>query len=539
MNSLLLKRLFTLVSALALVWPPGAHRATGALADSSKAPIATPQVTPPPDSFFDLVRERDREVARQFYKKYLDIGGLPVVASAEVADLALQRTHDIVRHLLAGRPDLLAAMVSNRMYLIIIGKDQVYTDMPEYRNHPNPAYQNERVRGTGGRPTSFGEENLLSLPIDRYDDESIAVHEFCHTIDSTLRSLDPTWTERRNAAFRHARELGLYRDAYAGGNPAEYWAEICQSYFDCNRVNNWNHGPVGTREQLKVYDPVGYELVRTTFRLSPQQDWRYTWLRQLPNVGPPPARFGIDPFYTKFTWAREFPVLGREAGDAALLKANDTIRKLFAYRHDILKALIADGLKLVVLGRDESIADLPEFKRLAADDARTIDPLARYLDYSPRLKLLVVGEENVLADPRAPGVGGNQVLRVFATALYHVVGTRPVDPAWENRPRNLWQQYELRVQRLDERFDARLKALHEQALGAGKWKGTSAVHDRVAYWVAGLLAYFDAAGQDAAPPDAAHPIRTREALRDYDPDLFALVHETMAYEGRVDWRYAP
>lgn len=497
------------------------------------------QVSVPPDSFFELVRERDREVARQFYKKYLDIGGLPVVASAEVADLALERTHEIVRHLLAGRPDLLAAMVSNRMYLIIIGKDQVYTDMPEYRNHPNPAYQNERVRGTGGRPTSFGEENLLSLPLDRYDDESIAVHEFCHTIDSTLRSVDPTWTERRNAAFRHARELGLYRDAYAGGNPAEYWAEICQSYFDCNRVNNWNHGPVGTREQLKVYDPVGYELVRSTFNLGPPQDWRYSWLRKLPNVGPPPTKLGIDPYYTKFTWAREFPVVGREASDAALLKANDTIRKLFAYRHDLLKTLIADGLKLVVLGRDESIADLPEFQRLAADDARQLDPLARFLDYSPRLKLLVVGEENVLSDPRTPGAGGNQVIRVLATALYQVAGTRPVDPDWEKRPRNLWQQYELRVQRLDARFDARLKALHDQALGAGKWKGTSAVHDRVAYWVAGVLAYFDAAGQDAAPPDASHPIGTREALRDYDPDLFELVHQTMAYQGRVDWRYTP
>ena len=33
-----------------------------------------------------------------------------------------------------------------------------------------------------------------------------------------------------------------------------------------------------------------------------------------------------------------------------MLKANDTIRKMFAYRHDILKALIADGVKLVVLG---------------------------------------------------------------------------------------------------------------------------------------------------------------------------------------------
>ena len=34
-------------------------------------------------------------------------------------------------------------------------------------------------------------------------------------------------------------------------------------------------------------------------------------------------------------------------------------------------------------------------------------------------------------------------------------------------------------------------------------------------------------------------VRTREALKDYDPDLYALVHETMAYEGKTDWRFAP
>src|SRR5690606_37526733 len=141
----------------------------------------------------------------QFYAKYVDINGLPVVASKEVADEALRRTHTIVTRMLAGRPDILRAMVENGMYLIIIGRDQVYTDMPEYRNHPDPAFQNERVRGTGGRPTSFGEENLLSLPIDRYDDESIAVHEFCHTIDGTLQSMDPEWRQRRNEAFRAAR----------------------------------------------------------------------------------------------------------------------------------------------------------------------------------------------------------------------------------------------------------------------------------------------------------------------------------------------
>jgi hypothetical protein len=53
-----------------------------------------------------------------------------------------------------------------------------------------------------------------------------------------------------------------------------------------------------------------------------------------------------------------------------------------------------------------------------------------------------------------------------------------------------------------------------------------------------VLAYFDATGQEAAPDDAPHPIATRELLTDYDPDLFALVNETFAYDGHVDWRYA-
>ena len=73
-----------------------------------------------------------------------------MVDLAAIADEALERTYHIVTHMLAGRPDILAAMQKFGTRLIIIGKDQVYTDMPEYRNHPNPVYQNERVRGTGG-----------------------------------------------------------------------------------------------------------------------------------------------------------------------------------------------------------------------------------------------------------------------------------------------------------------------------------------------------------------------------------------------------
>src|SRR5258705_6434995 len=137
-----------------------------------------PPVTAPPESFFKLVRERDRDIARQFYKKCIDVKGMPVAASAEVSDLALQRTHDLVTHLLAGRPDVLQAMVSNGMYLIVIGKEQVYTDMPEYRNHPNPAYQNERVRGTGGDATRFRQKKVAKLPPQPYDHGKNRPHRF-------------------------------------------------------------------------------------------------------------------------------------------------------------------------------------------------------------------------------------------------------------------------------------------------------------------------------------------------------------------------
>jgi hypothetical protein len=430
---------------------------------------AAPAVAEPPESFFQIVNERDRDAARAFYRKYIDVQGMPVVSSQEVADEALQRTYDIVTHLLAGRPDVIEAMLKNKMYLIVIGKDQVYTDMPEYRRSPNPAYQNERVRGTGGRPTSFGEENLLTLPLDRYDDESIGVHEFCHTIDSALRSIDPTWSERKNAVYRSVTAKGLWKNTYAASNPGEFWSEICQSYFDCNRTNNWNHGPIGTRAQLKEYDPESYELVRTTFKLEGDKDWHYTPMRKLPNVTAPPAKFKIDPYYTKFTWAREFTVIGREAGDDSLLRANMIIRKVFSYRHDILKALINDGWKLAVIKQGEKIP---------------IDP-----------KMLKVPE----------GADG-EVIRTIARAFYNITADRPVDPNWDKRGREV-QQYELRVKRLDEEFGKKVKAIAGDANPRERW--ADAVEQ-----------YFS----------------DRDALKTKAPDLYALVHETMAYEGHQDWR---
>jgi hypothetical protein len=325
-------------------------------------------------------------------------------------------------------------------------------------------------------------------------------------------------------------DRGLWTNAYAASNPAEYWAEIAQSFFDCNRVNNWNHCPVGTREQLKLYDPEGYELCRTTFNLSPENDWRYRPVRVQPSILAPPAQFKIDPFYRKFTWAREFVILGRNASDQALLQANDTVRKMFAYRHDVLKALIADNARLVILGRTERLSELPELLALAQKGA---SDEARYLDYSPTLRLMVVPEENVLRQAGEPFAGKYLVVSVLAKGLYQVCGTRPPQPAGLKAPR---QQYELRVRRLDREFAERLSKLHGAARAARLWRGTPADRDPREYWAAGVEAYFDAAGAGFPPQDAERPITTRELLKTYDPGLFALVEETMAYKEHVDWR---
>ena len=127
---------------------------------------------------------------------------------------------------------------------------------------------------------------------------------------------------------------------------------------------------------------------------------------------------------------------------------------MFAYRHDILKAFIADGVKLVVLGPHEKLSDLPEYQKL---QVKRPDHMARFLDYSPQLKLLAVGQENVLGDlHHDPYTTQCQVIRVFAKAIYHVTAGREVDPDWEKRDRV--QQYELRVQRMDVRFDRKLEA---------------------------------------------------------------------------------
>jgi hypothetical protein len=98
------------------------------------------QITTPPAALLDKVGALDRDAARKFYTKYLDVKGVALMAGAAVSDEAMVRDYDIVTHMLAGRPDILQTMAARGTRLIIIGKDELYSDMPEYRRAPNAAY---------------------------------------------------------------------------------------------------------------------------------------------------------------------------------------------------------------------------------------------------------------------------------------------------------------------------------------------------------------------------------------------------------------
>ena len=219
--------------------------------------MAVHAVTPELREAFDL---------DPFYEKYVDAGGIPILASREVSDDALIGARRIVRHMMSKSPELYEPLRHNKVRIAIIASDQSTTDIPEHRdlNSVLPETNwDQRTRGVGAtreRPAcSAGEENLLGLTGDRYRGENILVHEFAHTIaEMAIQERDPEFSTRLEAAYARAMEAGLWRGTYAARNAREYWAEGVQSWFDANlerHVPDGNHNHVNTREELRAYDP--------------------------------------------------------------------------------------------------------------------------------------------------------------------------------------------------------------------------------------------------------------------------------------------
>ena len=195
-----------------------------------------------------------------FYAKYVDASGFPIVAAESVDDYALREAAYLVDLMLAERPDIRRAMVASGSRLVVIGHDQFTTDIPEYRRLSPKDYWDVRARGLGGSATdpicSCGEENLLCYKGDPYHAENILIHELAHNIHLRgVVNVDPTFDQRLEEAWEAALAEGLWESKYAAENHHEYFAEGVQSWFDNNRPPDHDHNHVDTREELREYDP--------------------------------------------------------------------------------------------------------------------------------------------------------------------------------------------------------------------------------------------------------------------------------------------
>jgi hypothetical protein len=201
-------------------------------------------------------------------------------------------------------------------------------------------------------------------------------------------------------------------------------------------------------------------------------------------------RFKLDTtFYKKHVDYKGFPILSSaRVSDAALLEARYLIDQLLGEREDILKAMIKAGCRFMVMAPTEMTTDVPEQRHM---NKAYWDKRARGLGG----KLSSCGEENLLNLKRDRYRQENILIHEFNHAV-HRYGLGAVDRT----------------------FDKRLRAAYRRAMDKGLWKGTYVATNHSEYWAEGAQAYFDC----MRPQFGAN---TREKLKKYDPDLFALVDE--------------
>lgn len=209
-----------------------------------------------------------------FFSKRLDFHGIPIKAHQAVVDEALFAAYDRLSMMLTNLPMVVSNLAAAGAELHIIGRDQVTTDLPEWRHDKGkpiwePTYngktRDERTRGMGGLLTSCGEENLLRLEKDRYRGRDICLHEFAHDIRSFGISRDVR--ARFDAQWRRSLAAGRWVKSYAGSNPDEFFAELTMWYFGTHGdLGMTGPKPENGRAGLKEYDPEAFALLDDFYR---------------------------------------------------------------------------------------------------------------------------------------------------------------------------------------------------------------------------------------------------------------------------------
>ena len=208
---------------------------------------------------------------KNFFVKRLDYEGIAIKAPTNVADAALFAAYDRLSMMLSNLPSVRVKLARAGAELHIIGRDQVTTDLPEWRHDKgkplaeyNGLTRDQRTRGMGGLMTSCGEENLLKLEQDRYRGRDICVHEFAHNILGHGASREVRQKIREQ--YRRSLDQGLWVGSYAGSNFDEFFAELAMWYFGTHGdLSMKGPKPANGPDGLKAYDSEAFTLLDNFF----------------------------------------------------------------------------------------------------------------------------------------------------------------------------------------------------------------------------------------------------------------------------------
>lgn len=215
--------------------------------------------------------------------------GIVVKAGEKTTPAVVDKALAIIDMMLEKIPEVAEELVRRGAEVSVFGLLENAYDVPEHRM--GYLLATRHVAGYGGEMTnpasSISEANVIRLRTGRYatsyPNEMILVHEFGHAIHLVgMNGLkDQTLADMIRKAYQHASDNGLWPDTYAISNYEEYFATLSTVWFNVMQEGvdgRWDgiRGPVNTREELKVYDPEGYELMKHIYpEKTLPEPWHY------------------------------------------------------------------------------------------------------------------------------------------------------------------------------------------------------------------------------------------------------------------------
>lgn len=163
--------------------------------------------------------------ADPYYQKYLDAGGVPILAPATVSDDELLRAQAITLAMVADRPDLLDVLAAQNTRILLYDKEKGgLAQLPEFAD-----YSDSHFAGVW-RETSYS-GTVAAPAMTAYHCNETLIHEIAHALDYAIRVQEweadraPAFKQARNQTYLNAMNAGLWA-GYESTLSHEYWAEM-------------------------------------------------------------------------------------------------------------------------------------------------------------------------------------------------------------------------------------------------------------------------------------------------------------------------